>query len=194
MAIDLSEGWDGVADRFIAARSAVGASLVRAWAADNLPPGSAIVDVGCGSGAPIAQALVDAGFSVSGVDASPRLIDAFRQRFPDARVACEPAQDSGFFGRSFDAAVAIGLVFLLAPDHQRAVIERVAKALRPGGRFLFSAPQEACEWPDMLTGRQSRSLGEPAYRALLEAADLRLIRRYADEGGNNYYDAAKLAG
>ena len=193
MPTDRSEGWDAVAEHFIAVRSDVGAALVRSWARDKLPPSSAIVDVGCGSGVPIAQALIEDGFTVAGIDASPRLIAAFARRFPDAQHACEAAQDSRFFGRSFDAAIAIGLLFLLSAEDQRAVIAGVAKALRPGGRLLFSAPREACEWQDLLTGRRSLSLGEAGYARVLEESGLRLVDRYTDEGANHYFEAAKLS-
>lgn len=188
---DRSEGWDAVAVHFMAARSAIGADLVRAWARDNLPQAGSIVDIGCGFGVPIAKALIEQGFEVSAIDASPSLIAAFRRRFPDAPSACEAAQDSALFGRSFDAAVSIGLMFLLSAEDQGKVIDRVATALRPGGRFLFTAPREIQEWEDSLTGRRSRSLGEDAYRQLLEAAGLRLTGCFADEGGNSYYDAVK---
>lgn len=188
---DRSEGWDGIAGQFLAARSATGTALVRSWAQRAVPRAGSIVDIGCGSGVPIAEVLIADGFHVSGIDASPKLLEAFRRRFPDAPSACEAAQDSGFFDRSFDAAVAIGLVFLLSAADQRALLPRAAHALNPGGRLLFSAPRETCEWNDLLTGRQSRSLGEPAYAALLEASGLRLIAQHHDEGGNHYYDAAR---
>lgn len=191
MNIDQSEGWDDIAERFMTVRSDIGASLVRSWARDNLPKSGSVIDVGCGSGVPITQALVDEGFEVFGIDASPKLIAAFRRRFPGARSACEAAQDSNFFHRSFDAAVAIGLLFLLSEDDQRRAIDRVGDALVPGGRFLFSAPRQRCSWRDMLTGRSSRSLGEKAYERLLNMSGLRLAGHYVDEGGNQYFDAVK---
>lgn len=191
MTIDRSEGWDGVAEQFMTARSGIGTSLVRSWARDHLPPSATVVDVGCGSGVPIAQALVEAGFAVFGIDASPILMAAFRCRFPDAPSACEAAQDSAFFHRRFDAAVSIGLLFLLSADDQRKLLGRVADALAPGGRFLFSAPRERCEWIDMLTGWRSMSLGEQTYQRLLETSGLHLVGCRVDEGGNNYFDAVK---
>jgi SAM-dependent methyltransferase len=188
---DPSEGWDALAQRFMQMRSGVGADLVRNWAIAHFPAGSAIVDVGCGSGVPIAEALIGAGFAVSGIDASPRLAAAFRARFPDAPVACEAAQVSAFFDRTFDAAVCVGLIFLLSEADQAALIGRVAQALKPGGRFLFTAPLQACEWPDNLTGRLSRALGQAAYAALLDAHGLSLVASHSDEGGNHYYEAIK---
>ena len=186
--IDPSHGWEAVADRFASLRSEVGADVVRRWAAD-LPAEGSVVDIGCGTGRPIAVALAGAGLAVSGIDPSPTLLAAFRHALPEAPAACETAEDSGYFGRRFDGAVAIGLLFLLPPDTQAQVIGRVAGALRPGGRFLFSAPRVACRWTDTLTGRESQSLGEAGYRALLDAAGLRLTGGYDDEGGNHYFTA-----
>lgn len=191
--MDASEGWEAIAGDFLAARTDIGAALVAGWARANLSPGATILDIGCGSGAPVAQALVDAGFAVAGVDPSPTLIAAFRQRFPDAPAACEPAQTSPFFHRRFDAAVAIGLLFLLTPDDQQIVLRRMADALEPCGRLLFTAPRQPCAWADSLTGRPSRSLGQEAYAALLMTAGFRLLEGLRDEGANHYYHAIKPA-
>jgi 2-polyprenyl-3-methyl-5-hydroxy-6-metoxy-1,4-benzoquinol methylase len=188
---DLSSGWDGIADQFIRVRSSIGAGFVRRWARARLAQGAAIVDVGCGSGFPIAMALVEDGFAVAGIDASPRLIDAFQRNIPNADAACEAAQRSAFFDRKFDAAIAVGVIFLLAEEDQRALIFKVAGALKPRGHFLFSAPFEKCEWPDNLTGRQSKSLGAADYERLLVEAGFQLLGCRQDEGGNTYFDAGR---
>lgn len=184
---DPSRGYDAVAAEFMRRREAarIGVETVRRWAR-ALPPGAAVLDLGCGSGVPIAAALLEDGFVVHGVDASPALVDAFRRRFPAAPVACESIETSPCFGRRFDGALAVGVLFLLPADAQRAVIQRVAHALRDGGRFLFTAPAQACEWTDVLTGQPSRSLGAATYRALAAAAGLAWEGEAEDEGGNHY--------
>ena len=191
MVIDPSRGWDAVAQEFIALRSDNGADVVRRWAT-LLHPGGAVVDIGCGSGAPVSVVLAERGLAVFGTDASPALLAEYSRRFPSAETACEAAESSRFFNRSFDGAVAVGLLFLLPADSQRQVIEGVARALTPGGRFLFSAPRQVCEWTDGLTGGASVSLGEEAYQRVLEAAGMRLTDSYVDEGDNHYYDAVRL--
>ena len=81
---DKSNGYEQVAERFISVRNpGIGASTVREWST-TLAPGSSILDLGCGHGAPISQVLINHGFAVYGVDASAKMIAAFRQRFPDA--------------------------------------------------------------------------------------------------------------
>ena len=44
--------------------------------------GASILDIGCGSGEPIAQYLISQGRMVTGIDAAPTLIDLCRVRFP----------------------------------------------------------------------------------------------------------------
>lgn len=189
---DPSNGWEAIAETFIRERewSTVGVAAIEAWSR-SLPRGGAILDLGCGPGTPHSKVLVDNGFTVYGIDASPRLLEAYRLRFADAHVACERVEESPFFGRVFDGALAWGLLFLLSVDTQRSVIHRVARALKPGGRFLFTAPAQVCTWDDLSTGRPSWSLGEAAYKAELAGAGLTLVGEHDDEGENHYYDAVK---
>lgn len=190
MAIDPSRGWNVIAQSFIEARSDIGADTLRQWAT-QLRPGGTVLDVGCGSGTPVSATLIESGFRLFGVDASPALVAEFRRRCPTAEVVCEPAETSGLFHRKFDGAVAIGLLFLLPEADQRQVIDRVARTLELGGRFLFSAPRQACQWADTLTGHPSLSLGEAEYHYALDKAGLRLSGDYVDEGGNHYFDAVR---
>jgi 2-polyprenyl-3-methyl-5-hydroxy-6-metoxy-1,4-benzoquinol methylase len=187
---DRSGGWEAVADRFIAVRSHIGAVTVRDWAR-SLPPGAAVLDLRCGSGVPISEALIAEGFDVYGVDASPSLVAAFHRRFPRAPVMCESVEESEFFGRSFDGIVAIGLMFLLPAPVQRALLGRVAAILRPGGRLLFTAPEPECRWVDALTGRTSLSLGAAAYRDALSEVGLAVVDTAVDEGENYYYSVVR---
>lgn len=190
---DRSNGYEAVAHRFIDQRSsAVGVETVRAWAR-GLSPGAAILDLGCGHGRPISERLVEEGFSVYGIDASARLIEALRARLPSVHAECAAVEDSTFFGRSFEGVVACGLMFLLTPESQALVVAKVARALDPGGRFLFTAPWQVCTWTDALTGRRSVSLGRNAYIRLLSAEGLLLETESQDEGGNHTFAAVKLS-
>lgn len=50
----------------------------------HIPLRSKILDVGCGSGEPIAQFLIAQGYQLTGVDASEKMINLCQQRFPNA--------------------------------------------------------------------------------------------------------------
>ena len=188
---DKSNGYEQAAKNFMSARNpSVGASTVREWS-QTLPPGSSILDLGCGHGVPVSQVLTEEGFSVYGVDASATLIDAFRNRFPGSRAECSAVEDSEFFRRTFGGVVACGLMFLLPADVQHAVICRIARALSPSGKLLFTSPKEAVMWRDALTGRESVSLGAERYRQILHREGLILVGEQSDEGDNHYYLVSK---
>jgi len=188
---DNSNGYELIAEAFIRARSpSIGAATVREWSKE-LQPGSSILDLGCGHGVPISQSLINKGFTVHGIDASPSLIAAFRQRFPKARAECQAVEHSKFFGRKYDGVIAWGLMFLLAPAIQPIVISKAARALKPGGKFLFTSPRKALKWSDALTGRESVSLGAEVYEQILSAEGFTLAGEKLDEGDNHYYFASK---
>jgi hypothetical protein len=69
----------------------------------------------------------------------------------------------------FDAVVAWGLIFLLSPEEQRRLLQRVGHILARGGRLLFTSCAEPLVWNDAMTGLESRSLGAEEYRRQLLA-------------------------
>lgn len=191
MTTDPSNGWDAIAADFIAARSGIGSAAVLDWARSSMPPGATLLDIGCGSGFPIARTLADNGFSLYGIDASVHLIAEARCNVPEMVAACEAAETSRFFDRTFDGVLAIGLIFLLAPETQESLLSAIPSALKPNSRLLFTAPEQEYAWPDTLTGRISRSLGAKAYTRILSERGLEPVGTFCDEGGNTYFDFRK---
>ena len=59
------------------------------------------------------------------------------ERFRGVPSEHNTVEASAFFDRTFDGVLAWGLLFLLTPAAQALVIEKVARALDPGGRFLI---------------------------------------------------------
>lgn len=54
-----------------------------AWLAEQLPAGSHILDLGCGTGLPTARQLVEAGHRVTGIDLSPGMLNLARGNVPE---------------------------------------------------------------------------------------------------------------
>jgi len=189
---DPTNGYEAIARDFIAYRrkSDIGAEAVQSWA-HTLVPEATILDLGCGNGIPITETLVKDGYKLYGIDASPTLIASYREHFPDLTAACEPVETSDYFDRKFDGVVAWGLMFLLSESIQSKLIHRISTTLNPGGQFLFTSPEQACTWTDVLAGVESRSLGAEKYNHILSSAGLSLIDNYIDEGENYYYIAKK---
>lgn len=101
-----------------------------------------VMDAGCGAG-PLAKALVDAGFEVTGVDTSAELLEIARANVPKARFVHASIYDTEV--RGYDAVVAVGEPLTYhsdeagADDRVRTLFRRVADALPPGGLLIFDA-------------------------------------------------------
>lgn len=93
--------------------------------------GERILDLGCGDGA-LTEKLVQAGAQVHGADASPELVAAARERGIDAQVV--DGQDLPYSGE-FDAVFSNAALHWMKRDPD-AVLAGVARALKPGGRFV----------------------------------------------------------
>lgn len=192
--IDESNGYEGIAESYIATRgravNGIGASTARAWAG-TFEKGAEVLDLGCGTGIPVTKILIEAGLKAYGVDASPKMVAEFRRNFPNVPVASEPVERSLFFNRRFDGIVSVGLMFLLSGESQRALIPKMGEALHPGGKLLFTAPFDKVEWKDIMTEQLSRSLGAEEYRLLILASGLSVGEEFEDEGGNYYFSGVR---
>lgn len=94
-------------------------------------PGERILDLGCGDGALTAE-LVRRGCSVVGLDTGLDMVRAARERGIDAHVG--DGHSLGFKSE-FDAVFSNAALHWMKADPD-AVIAGVARALRPGGRFV----------------------------------------------------------
>ena len=94
-------------------------------------PGERILDLGCGDGV-LTRRLVEIGCSVVGVDAAPDMVREACVRGVDARLA--DGADLRF-AAEFDAVFSNAALHWMSADPD-AVIAGVARALRPGGRFV----------------------------------------------------------
>jgi SAM-dependent methyltransferase len=194
MLTDSAIAYETHAQEFLQGRDAstIGSVVVERWAR-ALPIGSEVIELGCGAGYPITRVLHATGLRLWAIDSSISLVKEFKQRFPAIPVQCEKVQSSNFFNRTYHAAIAVGLLFLLPENDQLALIERVARILEPGGRFLFTAPIEIGEWNDLNTGIVCHSLGRIRYESCLNAAGFRIVSTFSDKGENNYYDVERTS-
>ena len=135
-----------------------------------LPRGGRVLDLGCGSGRPIAAEMIRRGFRLTGVDSSESLIALCRARFPGEEWIVGDMRALEL-GRRFDGLIAWHSSFHLTPDEQRSLLTRFAAHLEPGGTLMFTSGDaegvRIGEWQGEPLYHASLAPGE--YHALLEA-------------------------
>lgn len=185
--------YDAIFDWYVTERSSVIGLPEVEELTRSLPTGARVLDLGCGTGVPIAQFLIDSGFEVFGIDSSSKMIASFRGRFPTAHASCEPVEESDFFGVLFDAVISWGVMFHLEPTNQKIVIEKVGRALKDGGRFLFTSGEREGTVDGVMNGVTFRyfSLGVDSYEKVLNENGLDLLDYGKDKADNYVYLAGK---
>ena len=146
--------------------------MERAWLdrfSTLLPRGGTILDIGCGSGEPIAHYLIDRGFALTGVDSSETLIGLCRERFPGQSWIVADMRNLEL-DRTFDGILAWHSFFHLAADDQRKMFARFAALAKPGAALMFTSGDEAgetiAEWQ-----------GEPLFHASLDPGEYETLLR-----------------
>ena len=145
--------------------------------AGMLPGGGRVLDVGCGTGAPIAEYLTGLGFAVTGVDGAAAMIEIARARRPegDWRVADMRALA---LEERFDGVLAWDSFFHLTREEQRQVVPKLLQHLGPGGPLMLTVgPGE---------GEVIGHVGdEPIYHASLDCEE---YARLIEAGGAEVVD------
>ena len=145
-------------------------SAERAWIdrfAALLDAGATVLDIGCGSGEPIAVSLVGRGHHVVGVDSSPEMIGLFRANLPD-EVAQVADMRSLRLDGAFGGLIAWDSFFHLAHDEQRLMFPVFRDHALAGAPLLFTSGPAYGEAIGTLEG-------EPLYHASLDPDEYRLL-------------------
>ena len=140
--------------------------------ADLLPKGSAILDLGCGSGAPVARHLADRGFQITGVDSSPTMISLCRERLPGHRWLVADMRSLPLRER-FSGILAWDSYFHLNHDDQRWMFGVFASHAAPGALLMFNTGHAHGE-------AIGNYRGEPLYHASLDAAEYTTLLDQSD--------------
>jgi trans-aconitate methyltransferase len=94
--------------------------------------GERILDLGCGTGHLSAE-IAASGARVVGADRSPEMVAEARQKFPELKFEVCDARDL-LFMQEFDAVFSNAALHWIPQADQ--VVEGIARALKPGGRFV----------------------------------------------------------
>ncbi|MCP4003399.1 MAG: class I SAM-dependent methyltransferase [bacterium] len=101
----------------------------------QIEPGRRTLDLGCGAGIPVTRELARH-FDVSGVDASPNMIERARANVPGVAFSAVDMMSVDFPAGHFAAIVAFRSIHHLPRDEHPELFKRVHDWLEPRGYFL----------------------------------------------------------
>ncbi|GGF04133.1 class I SAM-dependent DNA methyltransferase [Flavobacterium limi] len=113
-----------------------------------------ILDIGCGTGMPIAKYLSDRNFSITGIDQSSKMIETAQS----AGIKNSVFHTCDFFDfetdKKFNGIIAWDSLFHFPKERQNEIYSKVYHLLAPGGYFLFTHGKEEDEHIDSMFGEQ----------------------------------------
>ncbi|MEK6337202.1 MAG: class I SAM-dependent methyltransferase [Acidobacteriota bacterium] len=160
---------------------------------EGLQPRARVLDLGCGTGEPIAAYIIGKGFRVTGVDESLKMLEIARNVVPAAELIHSNMLEVQLPGK-FAAAIAWDSVFHVERKNHQTVYRKLANALETGARLLLSvggSDADAGSEDDSATGGfTSEMFGQTFFysgyeprvaRSLLEAEGFEIERWEVDD-------------
>ena len=147
-----SSPYDLIAERFRAVRTRLAPKEAEylALLLEPLAPGGTILDLGCGTGHPIAAHVASRGHRVVGVDASDAMLAIARRELPGHRWI-RGAIEQLEFEETFDAVICWDALFHLPRRHVQPTVTSIHRWLAAGGRLMVSSGGSVDEHPGGFT-------------------------------------------
>lgn len=105
---------------------------------EALPAQASVLDLGCGSGSPVAAYMATRGLKVTGVDSSPTLVSLCRQRLPSHEWLVADMRHLAL-ARQFDGILAWDSFFHLTAEDQRRMFGIFARHAAPSAVLMFNS-------------------------------------------------------
>ncbi|KAA3614038.1 MAG: class I SAM-dependent methyltransferase [Calditrichaeota bacterium] len=152
-----------------------------------------VLDLGCGTGHPIAKAVSPNVKEYCGIDNSQSMLDAYLKNVQNADCKLLEMPDIKQIPGEWDFIFSWGAICHLPIEQQKKTMAAVSKLLKPGGRFLFTSGKEM----DKCTGTVGKytvhhySMGRSAYIGFLTAQRMELVDTRFSEGDFYVYKFRK---
>lgn len=144
-------------------------------------PGPRLLDLGCGTGQPIAKWLAAHGFRVTGIDGSAAMVRLFNRNLTGARAQTADMRNLRL-GRQFDAILAWNSFFHLSHAAQVGMFGVFCRHAAPRAVLVFSSGPAFGEAIGEVDGAPvyHASFSPLQYRRMLRDAGFRVLGYYPE--------------
>ncbi|MFU9046674.1 class I SAM-dependent DNA methyltransferase [Acinetobacter tibetensis] len=147
-----------------------------------LPDQANVLDLGCGSGKPIATYLIEQGCAITGVDSSELMLQMARANFPEQTWLQADMRQLNL-EQKFDAILAWDSFFHLTEDDQRQMFAQFARHAKLGTVLMFTSGPAQGEAIGELFGQAlyHASLAPEEYHHLLVQYGFQVLKMVAED-------------
>nr|WP_174506710.1 class I SAM-dependent methyltransferase [Acinetobacter sp. Marseille-Q1620] len=147
-----------------------------------IPHHSKILDIGCGSGKPVAQYMIENGYSVVGIDSSDSMLEMAMQNFPEQTWMQQDMRGLDL-NEKFKGILAWDSFFHLTQDDQRRMFKTFQKHADSGAVLMFtSGPANGEAIGDMFgDALYHASLSPEEYTSLLNDHGFEVVEMRAED-------------
>lgn len=147
-----------------------------------LPDQAHVLDLGCGSGKPIATYLIEQGCAITGVDSSELMLQMARANFPEQTWLQTDMRQLNL-EQKFDAILAWDSFFHLTQDDQRHMFAKFARHAKLGTVLMFTSGPAQGEAIGELFGQAlyHASLAPEEYHHLLAQYGFQVLKMVAED-------------
>ncbi len=141
-----------------------------------------VLDIGCGSGEPIAQYLIEQQIALTGIDSSSSMIAICQERFPNSQWQVVDMRTLSL-NQKFDGQIAWDSFFHLNHQDQRKMFPIFNAHAKSGGVLMFTSGPEHGEAIGRFCGQQlyHSSLAEDEYIELLNLNEFDVVDHIVED-------------
>ena len=152
-----------------------------------LPKGASILDVGCGSGEPIAQYFIEKDYRLTGLDYAQSMLNMAKKRYPETTWILQDMRQLEL-SNTFDGIISWHSFFHLKQDEQRSVLPLFARHLNSRGGLLLTVGPNAGEVVGHVCGEKvyHSSLDPAVYEKILADHGIEIIEFAIEDPGCDY--------
>jgi SAM-dependent methyltransferase len=145
----ISNQWDSARRKFYGREREYLDVLLSALAGD-----ATVIDLGCGTGRPMAEEVISRGYRVIGIDQSSEQIKKAAERFPEQRWVLSSIETYEF-NDGFDAAIIWDSLFHIERSYHEPILRKVVERLPSGGRVMLTVGgSEHPAFTDVMFGQE----------------------------------------
>jgi len=186
MSIDLvRNGYNKIAKRYMEARDQYTNDRYLTMLNNLLKPGSAILDMGCGAGKPVAKFFIYKGHNVIGIDISEKQIKLARRSAPRGRYAVKDISALQKEEYKVDAVISFYTILHIPRETHQELFDKINSFLPEGGLALVTMASSEWEGTEDFYGVEMyfSHYGPDRNKTIIERAGFEVLLDEIDTSG-----------